>query len=124
MIAKIALPRILRIGGGAFKDTGQLLQTLGLRTPLIVADAFFTKQGLADRLSEILEESGIGGADVFSGSVPDPTTSSVDAGLEVLKPGTFDAVIGLGGGSAIHTAKAFPSLRVRGCKLLSSQYPH
>jgi alcohol dehydrogenase class IV len=53
MIAKIALPRILRIGGGAFKETGQLLQTLGLRTPLIVTDAFFAKRGLADRLSEI-----------------------------------------------------------------------
>ena len=60
MIAKIALPRVLRIGGGAFKETGQLLQTLGLRAPLIVTDAFFTKQGLADRLSEILEQSDIG----------------------------------------------------------------
>src|SRR5260370_19181938 len=110
MIAKIALPRILRIGGGAFKETGQLLQTLGLRTPLIVTDAFFTKQGLADRLSEILEESGIGGADVFSGSVPDPTTSSVDAALEVLKHGTFDAVIGLVGASAITPATATPIL--------------
>src|SRR5438128_1011412 len=103
MIAKIALPRVLRIGGGAFKEIGQLLQTLGLRAPLIVTDAFFAKQGLADRLSEILEQSGIGGADVFSGSVPDPTTSSVDAGLEALKHGTFDSVIGLGGGSSIDT---------------------
>src|SRR5258707_328673 len=124
MIAKIAWPRILRIGGGAFKEAGQLLQTLGLRAPLIVTDAFFTKQGLADRLSEILEESGIGGADVFSGSVPDPTTSSVDAGLEVLKHGTFDAVIGLGGGSAIDTAKAIAILGVHGGKIGGYKAPH
>jgi alcohol dehydrogenase class IV len=123
MIAKIALPRVLRIGGGAFKETGQLLQTLGLRAPLIVTDAFFTKQGLADRLSEILEQSDIG-AVVFSGSVPDPTTSSVDAGLEALRHGAFDSVIGLGGGSSIDTAKAIAILNVHGGKMRDYKAPH
>jgi alcohol dehydrogenase class IV len=123
MIAKIALPRVLRIGGAAFKETGQLLQTLGLRAPLIVTDAFFTKQGLADRLSEILEQSDIG-AVVFSGSVPDPTTSSVDAGLEALRHGTFDSVIGLGGGSSIDTAKAIAILNVHGGKMRDYKAPH
>jgi len=123
MIAKIALPRVLRIGGGAFKETGQLLQTLGLRAPLIVTDAFFTKQGLADRLSEILEQSDIG-AVVFSGSVPDPTTSSVDAGLEALRHGTLDSVIGLGGGSSIDTAKAIAILNVHGGKMRDYKAPH
>src|SRR6266436_7141640 len=124
MIAKIALPRILRIGGGAFKETGQLLQTLGLRAPLIVTDAFFAKQRLADRLSEILKQSGVGGADVFSGSVPDPTTSSLDAGLQVLKKGTFDCVVGLGGGSSIDTAKAIAILGVHGGKMRGYKAPH
>jgi alcohol dehydrogenase class IV len=123
MIAKIALPRVLRIGGAAFKETGQLLQTLGLRAPLIVTDAFFTKQGLADRLSEILEQSDIG-AVVFSGSVPDPTTSPVDAGLEALRHGTFDSVIGLGGGSSIDTAKAIAILNVHGGKMRDYKAPH
>src|SRR5271166_4978529 len=124
MIAKITLPRILRIGGGAFKETGQLLQTLGLRAPLIVTDAFFAKQGLADRLSEILKESSISGVDIFSGSVPDPTTSSVDAGFQVLKNGTFDSVIGLGGGSSIDTAKAIAVLGVHGGKMRDYKAPH
>src|ERR1700737_5570488 len=124
MIAKIALPRILRIGGGAFKETGQLLQTLGLRAPLIVTDAFFAKQGLAGRLSEILKESGINGVDVFSGSVPDPTSSSVDAGLQVLRDGNFDCVIGLGGGSSIDTAKAIAVLGVHGGKMREYKAPH
>ena len=124
MIAKIALPRILRIGGGAFKETGHLLQTLGLRAPLIVTDAFFAKQRLADRLSEILEQSGIGGAEVFSGSVPDPTTSSLEAGLQVLKKGTFDCVVGLGGGSSIDTAKAIAILGVHGGKMSGYRAPH
>jgi alcohol dehydrogenase class IV len=124
MIARIALPRILRIGGGAFKETGQLLQTLGLRAPLIVTDAFFAKEGLADRLSEILKQSSISGVGIFSGSVPDPTTSSVDAGLQVLKDGTFDCVIGLGGGSSIDTAKAIALLGVHGGKMRDYKAPH
>jgi alcohol dehydrogenase class IV len=124
MIAKIALPRILRIGGGAFKETGELLQTLEVRAPLIVTDAFFAKQGLVERLNEILRRSGIGGVGIYSGSVPDPTTSSVDAGLEVLKNGTFDCVVGLGGGSSIDTAKAIAVLGVHGGKMRDYKAPH
>jgi alcohol dehydrogenase class IV len=124
MIARIALPRILRIGGGAFKETGQSLSGLGLCSPLIVTDAFFARQGLADRLSEILKQSGISGIGIFSGSVPDPTTSSVDAGLHALKQGNFDSVIGLGGGSSIDTAKAIAVLGVHRGKMRDYKAPH
>jgi alcohol dehydrogenase class IV len=124
MIARIALPRVLRIGGGAFKETGQLLSGLGLRAPIIITDSFFAKQGLADRLYEILKDSGIRGIGIFSGSVPDPTTSSVDAGLQVLKQGDFDSVIGLGGGSSIDTAKAIAVLGVHGGRMRDYKAPH
>jgi alcohol dehydrogenase class IV len=123
MSARIALPRILRIGGGAFNETGQLLSGLRLGAPLIVTDAFFAKQGLADRLTEILRHSSISGIGIFSGSVPDPTTSSVDAGLEALKHGNFDSVIGLGGGSSIDTAKAIAVLGVHGGKMRDYKAP-
>jgi alcohol dehydrogenase class IV len=124
MAARIALPRILRIGGGAFQETGQLLSGLGLCSPLIVTDAFFVRQGLADRLSEILKQSGISGIGIFSGSVPDPTTASVDAGLHALKQGNFDSVIGLGGGSSIDTAKAIAVLGVHRGKMRDYKAPH
>jgi alcohol dehydrogenase class IV len=124
MIAKIALPRTLRIGGGAFKETGQLLQTLRLSSPLIVTDGFLAKQGLADRLIEILKGSGINQPGLFSGGVPDPTTSSVETGLRVLKAGNYDCVIGLGGGSSIDTAKAIAVLGVHGGEMRAYKAPH
>jgi alcohol dehydrogenase class IV len=124
MIAKIALPRILRVGGGAFNETGQLLQTLGLRVPLIVTDAFFAKQGLAERLIEVLGQSGIRESGIFAGSVPDPTTSSIEAGLRDLRSSTYDSVIGLGGGSSIDTAKAIAMLGVHGGKMREYKAPH
>jgi alcohol dehydrogenase class IV len=110
MPADIALPRLLRIGGGAFGETAKVLTDHGLRRPLIVTDAFLSKQGLADRLAEVLKPAA--GARIFSGAVPDPTSGSVDAGLAFLKKQDHDCVIGLGGGSSIDTAKAVAVLAV------------
>lgn len=51
---------------------------------------------------------------VFSETVPDPTTDSLDAGLAALKAGECDVVVGLGGGSPMDTAKALALLAVQG----------
>jgi alcohol dehydrogenase class IV len=112
MPAEIVLPRLLRIGGGAFGDTPKVLSDLGLKRPLIVTDSFLSKQGLADRLAEALKLAE--GLRIFSGAVPDPTSGSIDAGLGFLKERDHDCVIGLGGGSSIDTAKAMAVLAVHG----------
>ena len=110
MPADIALPRLLRVGGGAFGETSKVLTDLGLKRPLIVTDSFLSKQGLADRLANALNQPE--GVRIFSGAVPDPTSGSVDAGLAFLKEQDHDCVIGLGGGSSIDTAKAIAVLAV------------
>ena len=58
MVAKIALPRILRIGGGSLAEARDVLRVLGLKSPLIVTDPFLRKRGLARMLSESLSELG------------------------------------------------------------------
>jgi alcohol dehydrogenase class IV len=120
MPARIVLPRILRIGGGAFSEAGDVLAALGLNKPLIVTDPFLRKQGLADRLAEMLG----GAVRVFSETVPDPTVAAVLSGLGFLKQATHDCVIGLGGGSAIDTAKAIAVLAVHGGKMRDYKAPH
>ena len=112
MPAEIALPRLLRIGGGAFADTPKVLTDLGLKRPLIVTDSFLSKLGLADRLAGLLRLAD--GVRIFSGAVPDPTSGSVDIGLAYLQEQDHDCVIGLGGGSSIDTAKAIAVLAVHG----------
>src|SRR3984885_14957760 len=112
MPAEIALPRLLRIGGGTFAETSKLLSELGLKRPLIVTDSFLSKRGLADRLTDALKLAD--GVRIFPGAVPDPTSGSVDAGLAFLKERDHDCVIGLGGGSSIDTAKAIAVLAVHG----------
>src|SRR6201996_6915168 len=112
MPAQIALPRLLRIGGGAFAETSKVLFDLGLKRPLIITDSFLSKQGLADRLVDLLK---LGDAvRIFSGAVPDPTSGSIGAGLAYIQEHDHDCVIGLGGGSSIDTAKAVAVLAVHG----------
>ncbi|MBV9392272.1 MAG: iron-containing alcohol dehydrogenase, partial [Verrucomicrobia bacterium] len=120
MPAALALPRILRIGGGAVRETGRVLELCGLRSPLIVTDPFLMKQGLADRL----QLAGFDGRRIFSETVPDPTVASVIAGLNFLKAGTHDCVIGLGGGSSIDTAKAIAALAVHGGQMRDYKAPY
>jgi alcohol dehydrogenase class IV len=112
MAARIALPRILRIGGGAFREVRDVLQILGLESPLIVTDPFLRKSGLARILVDYLRPRGE--PRIFSETVSDPTVASVEAGLDFLGRGEHDCVIGLGGGSSIDTAKAIAVLAVHG----------
>jgi alcohol dehydrogenase class IV len=122
MVAKIAVPRILRIGSGAFAETREVLQTLGLQNPLIVTDPFLRKRGLARMLSESLKA--LGDPRIFSETVLDPTVAAVEAGVQYLKNGEHDCVIGLGGGSSIDTAKAIAVLGVHGGKMRDYKAPH
>ena len=122
MVAKIALPRILRIGAGASQEIGPVLETLGLKKPLIVTDRFIFNQGLPERLQQALPK-GVESR-VFADSVPDPTVSSVEACLECLKAGNHDCVVGFGGGSSIDTAKAVAVLAVLGGRMQDYKAPH
>jgi alcohol dehydrogenase class IV len=122
MVAKIAVPRILRIGSGAFAETREVLKILGLESPLIVTDPYLRKRGLARMLSESL--NALGPPRIFSETVSDPTVAVVEAGLEFLKNGEHDCVIGLGGGSSIDTAKAIAVLAVHGGQMPDYKAPH
>jgi alcohol dehydrogenase class IV len=122
MIAKIAVPRILRIGGGAFGETREVLETLGVHSPLIVTDPNLRKRGLARVLAEHL--SPLGQARIYSDTVSDPTVTSVEAGVEFLEGGDHDCLIGLGGGSSIDTAKAIAVLAAHGGEMRDYKAPH
>lgn len=122
MSASIALPRIMRIGPGASTELPEVLRSLGLSRPLVVTDSFIADQPFFDRLLTALEEGGCT-TGVFTGTVPDPTTTVVDQGVEVLRRGDFDCLVGLGGGSPIDTAKAVSLLGARGGRMRDYKAP-
>lgn len=122
MSSAIALPRILRIGGGAISETAEVLALLGLSRPLVVTDPMMVKFGLAERLQGLLAHEGIK-AGIFSDTVPEPDTEAVDRARAAVLAGDYDCLIGLGGGSPIDTAKAVAVLAKQGGRMRDYKAP-
>ncbi len=113
MIAKIQIPPILKIGGGSFLEVPSVLSRLHCARVLIVTDTFLVSRGLPDRLCDMIRTSGRD-CEIFSETVADPTSDVVAAGVRAFVDGEHDALISLGGGSPIDTAKAIGMLAANG----------
>jgi alcohol dehydrogenase class IV len=113
MSASIALPRVMRIGRQAVAEVGEVVASLGVARPLVVTDAYLVSTGAAAQMISTLEAAGLSPR-LFDGTVPDPTTASLDAGLAALAEHQSDSVIGFGGGSPMDTAKALALLGCQG----------
>ena len=113
MMAEIQIPSLMKIGAGAFSEVAPILTRLKCSRPLIVTDAFLVSCGLAEKLQGQIVQAGIP-CEVFSGTVPDPTTDAVDQGVSAFLAGRHDSLVSLGGGSPIDTAKAIGLLAANG----------
>jgi alcohol dehydrogenase class IV len=105
MINRILTPSELLVGGGAAGQLPALLRRLGAQRPLFVVDPGVLKLGLVDPIITNVRESGID-LDIFSDVIEDPTDVTVQLAADRIKAGSHDSVVGIGGGSAIDTAKA------------------
>jgi alcohol dehydrogenase class IV len=92
-------------GWDSLTKLAELAKEFGCKRPVVVLDAFFMPTPLKERLSALLEEAT--GKEPLFHSVPghEPDTASVEACAASLKRAAADLVIGLGGGSAMDTAK-------------------
>ncbi|WP_338891492.1 iron-containing alcohol dehydrogenase [Rhodococcus sovatensis] len=113
MVANISFPRFLKLGPGAVEELGSVLIDLDVERPLLVTDAFMVSTGAAERLLKIIDATGKKAA-LFAETVPDPTTDSLQAGLDAVAAHDADAIIGFGGGSPMDTAKALAVLSTQG----------
>ena len=123
MIAEIKIPPILKIGGGSFATVAALIHRLRSKRPLIVTDPFLLKTQLADRLASQIRDAGLR-CEIFHETVPDPTTTVVDAGVRVFHEGGHDGLVSLGGGSPMDTAKAMGMLVANGGRVRDYKVPH
>lgn len=119
----IHLPRAMRIGGGALAELPEALAQLGLSRPAIVTDGWMASSGVLDRVTDILAAAGMA-ARAFTGVVPDPTVDSVEAATTFVRGENHDCVIGLGGGSAIDTAKVVAIKALRDLPVPALKAPH
>jgi alcohol dehydrogenase class IV len=123
MAALITIPRQIIIGGAALAELSAVLGRFGLGRPLIVTDPYMATSGILDRATTLLNGAAIPWQ-VFSDTVPDPTTDVVETGAARLRDGAFDSLVAIGGGSPIDTAKAMSVLYANGGRMRDYKVPN
>jgi alcohol dehydrogenase class IV len=96
----------LKFGVGAAAEVGHDLTSWGARRVLLVTDAGVAATGHPARIAEQVAAHGIE-VTTYDGVRVEPTDESMDEAIGFARDaGPFDAIVAVGGGSSIDTAKA------------------
>ena len=95
--------RRVLLGVGALHQVAAECERLGARSVLLVRDAAI--EAVAAPVVTALTSGGIDIVSTFSDIVPNPTVASVDALSAVMQAADCDAVVAVGGGSTMDSAK-------------------
>ena len=98
-------PVPISYGPGRLAEIGKACISLDIKNPLIVTDSGSKELPFIERLKEILIGSNIG-SDLYSKISPNPREDEIEEGCSQFKSGNHDAIIAIGGGSAMDGGKA------------------
>lgn len=91
-------------GKGAREVLGDEIKKRGFNKVLVVTDKTLFEVGVTKKVTDVLDNANIEYT-VYSDVKPNPTVKNVQDGLKVCKEFGADAIVAVGGGSAIDTAK-------------------
>lgn len=100
------IPKRVELGFSKSKELGQIVQEMNISTLLIVVDYNLMRLGLVDGVLDNLKDIGIEYS-IFDDIKGEPTIREIDQALKKMDIGQYDGVVGIGGGSALDTAKLF-----------------
>jgi alcohol dehydrogenase len=109
------LPRII-FGEGSIVQLEPVVRNLRVRRFLLVTDKGIRLAGHLDRVVSLLQEAGAEVA-VFDEVRENPTTVDVERCTTVARSADVEAIIGLGGGSSLDTAKGCNFVLTQGGKM-------
>ncbi len=92
-------------GNGSLLTLAAHIKELGAKKPLVVMDKNLAQTGLKDKIAEVLDSEGMKFV-VYGKIDPEPPIELADEGAAVAMKNKCDLVVGIGGGSAMDTAKA------------------
>ncbi len=96
----------LKFGDGAADEIGHDLAQLGCRRVLVITDPGVAATGLPGRVAERMARFDVV-AELFTRAHVEPTDASLQAAVDWAREhGPWDALVAVGGGSSIDTAKA------------------
>lgn len=106
MLATFSFPTTVLFGAGAVRELPRRLEALRASRPLLVTDPGLLGTPAFEAVEEAVEELAAGSqAAVFSGVTPNPVEKDVEGAAEAFRAGGCDAVVAVGGGSALDVGK-------------------
>ena len=100
-----AFPIPISYGPGRLSSIGKFCESLEIKNPLIVTDSGSKELPFIEKLKRFLIESNIG-SDLFFEISPNPRDDDIANGCSKFQSGNHDAIIAIGGGSAMDGGKA------------------
>jgi len=100
-----SFPVPIAFGPGRLTEIGQRCRTMHLKNPLIVTDSGSRNLPFIGQLQSHLAEAGLSSG-VFSDISPNPRDDEIETGRASFRSGGHDAIIAIGGGSAMDGGKA------------------
>ena len=119
---EFSLNHFIKFGAGACAELGYEVRKFGGSKALIVTDKGVVGAGILQNILQPLEQEGISYA-VFDGVISEPTDHTFTECLSFARQGSYDIIIGVGGGSAIDVAKTVGILLKFGGELLDYVAP-
>jgi alcohol dehydrogenase class IV len=110
-------PAEVIFGNGTARTAGERVAALGARTVLFVADRGVRHAGLAQPVEDSLRRAEIEW-ETFDGVTGEPTDRSVQDAVDRVRALRPDAIVAMGGGSAMDTAKAAAVVAASGGSIL------
>lgn len=104
-VNRIILNETSYFGAGARRMLADEFRGRGYVRAFVVTDKDLIRFGVAGKVTGVLDEAGIA-YEIFSDLKPNPTVKNVQAGVEAFCRSGADAIVAIGGGSAMDTAKA------------------
>ena len=92
-------------GKGAISNIVPEINSRGYKSILVCTDPDLLKFGVTKKVTDLLDEANIN-YQVYSNIKPNPTIENVLGGVEEAKRVKADAIVAVGGGSSMDTAKA------------------
>ncbi len=92
-------------GAGAISAIVAELAARGLKKPIVFSDPDLVKFGVTKKVTNLLDKAKVAYA-VYSEIKPNPTIQNVKDGVKAFRKAKADAIIAIGGGSSMDTAKA------------------
>jgi alcohol dehydrogenase class IV len=102
-------PERITYGLGATDELSTYAADISVDSALLVTDETIVDAGVTEPVVAALEDANVS-VDLYTEAKPEPKLSMVDDAIDTLRTGEHELVVGVGGGSALDTAKVASAL--------------